>query len=89
MSSRHANDSVRNTRSLLKHFQQTGNFLEPNALIDPEALKTQIGSLTFHAPKPWVGNVRYPADSEQICVITKKQAPRKSSLFSFLLPNVR
>ena len=89
MSSRHANDSVRNTRSLLKHFQQTGNFLEPNALIDPDALKVQIGSLTFHAPKPWVGNARYPADSEQICVITKKQAPRKSSLFSFLLPNVR
>ncbi|HCB15031.1 MAG TPA: hypothetical protein DEP36_15905 [Gammaproteobacteria bacterium] len=83
LSSRHANDSVRNTRSVLKHFQQTGNFLEPNALIDPDALKAQMASLTFHAPKPWVDNVRYPADTEQICVITKKPAPRKPSLFSW------
>ena len=88
MSSRHANDSVRNTRSVLKHFQQTGNFLEPNALIDPDALKMQIGSLNFHAPKPWVGNVRYPADTEQMCVITKKPA-RKLSLLSFLIPASR
>lgn len=84
MPSRHANDSVRNTRSVLKHFQQTGEFLEPNALIDPAHLKEQIAYLSFHAPKPVMDAVvRYPADTEKICVITKNSAPRKPSLFSF------
>ena len=85
MPGRHANDSVCNTRSVLKHFQQTGEFLEPNALINPDSLKAQIAHLNFHAPKPIMDTlVRYPADTEQICVITKKPAPQKSSLFSFL-----
>lgn len=83
MSSRHANDSVRNTRSVLKHFQQTGEFLEPNALIEPDYLKGQIAYLSFHAPKPLIDGVRYSPDSEQICVLTKKPMPRKRSFYSF------
>lgn len=84
MSSRHANDSVLNTRSVLKHFQQTGEFLKPNALIEPDYLKGQIAYLNFHAPKPLIDDgVRYSPDSEQICAITKKPMSRKRSFYSF------
>lgn len=83
MPGRHASDSVRNTRSVLKHFQQTGEFLEPNVLVNPDYLREQIAYLSFHAPKLLMNTVRYPTDTEQLCVITKKLAPQKRSLFSF------
>jgi hypothetical protein len=47
---RHARDSVRNTRSVLKHFLKHGEFLEPHALIDPAYLKEHIAYLNFHVP---------------------------------------
>lgn len=72
-----ASDSVMNTRSVLEHFRQTGQFMAPNALPNPDYLREQIAYLAFHCPKPWVDGIRYPTGSEQLCAITKKPAPRK------------
>ena len=76
---------VRNTRSVLKHFRNTGTFLEPNALTDPAYLAAHISAVHFHIPKratrlsvssnfrrPLRLALAYKPDSEQLCAIRKK-----------------
>jgi hypothetical protein len=46
----HVCDTVRNTRSVLKHFLKHGEFVEPHSLVDPAYLKLHIDHLKFHAP---------------------------------------
>lgn len=42
---------VRNTRSVLSSFKETGRFATPNALREPRELAEEIASISFHAPK--------------------------------------
>jgi hypothetical protein len=82
---RHAANTVRNTRSIMKHFQQTETFLEPNLLTDSLYMKDHIAYVNFHAPAPQVSvegrmrftrpvktTIKYPNDAERLCVIRKK-----------------
>ena len=88
-SGRSANNTVRNTRGLLKQFRDTGCFAGPHALGESGQLAGDIASVCFHSPKPSFGialrphwlrpfsiKPRYCEDSELICVIRKReQAP--------------
>lgn len=78
-------DQVRNTRSVLKHYKKHGRFLEPNGFIDPDYLRGEISSLSFHVPDLSVGYsfrphpkrlfkkvVSYHPDTESLCAIRKK-----------------
>ena len=80
-----ASDSVRSTRSILKHFLMHGSFLGPNAFIDPDYLKEHISGLCFHVPDLSTGFsfrphpkrlfkkvVSYHPDTESLCAIRKK-----------------
>lgn len=49
--SRYAAGDVLNTRRVLKHFCETGQFAGPNRLFDPEKLAAQIESVHFHVPQ--------------------------------------
>ena len=82
---RSASDKVINTRRILKYFCEQGQFLEPNALLDPGYLTKNIASLNSHATKPSVRfaisasirrplkkTLRYKSDSELLCAIRKK-----------------
>jgi hypothetical protein len=82
---RHTSQSVMNTRSVLKHFQENGTFLEPNALTDSDYLKEQVAYINFHVLKPTVevklrarlrtplkGTVHYQPETERLCAIEKK-----------------
>jgi hypothetical protein len=76
---------VRNTRSVLRQFGQSGKFLEPNALTDTAYLAQHIADIHFHVPKrstqltlgsgfrrPFRLTVGYKPDTEQLCAIRKK-----------------
>lgn len=78
-------DSVRNTRTVLKHYLKHGNFSDPNALIDQAYLSEHIDYIGFHVPprkikyvlKPSIRRlvkkvVYYKTDQEGLCVIRKK-----------------
>ena len=78
-------DSVRSTRSILKHYLKHGFFLQPNAFIDPDYLREHISSLCFHAPDLSTGFsfrphpkrlfkkvVSYHPETESLCAIRKK-----------------
>jgi len=78
-------DKVRSTRSILKNYLKHGSFLEPNAFIDPDYLRENIGSISFHAPNLSIGFsfrphpkrlfkkvVTYHTDTESLCAIRKK-----------------
>lgn len=82
---RHACNSVRNTRSVLKHYLIHGSFLEPNVLIDPAYLDGHVDDLSFHVPRvrvkfvfrrnlrrPLGRVVHYAPNTELLCVIRKK-----------------
>lgn len=82
---RHACDTVRNTRRVLRHFQEHGTFPEPNALGDTAALADGIALLNFHVPRHRVdvtvrASLRRPfrtqrqwiPGSEMLCAIQKK-----------------
>ena len=82
---RQACDTVKNTRSVLKHFREYGRFLEPNALTDPAYLAANIAYVNFHVPKcsvqialraslrrPLKRTIHYKPDTELLCVIRKK-----------------
>ncbi len=77
--------TVRNTRSVLKHFLKQGVFLEPHALIDPDYLRAEIDSVNFHVPKisisvavraslkrPVRKVVSYQPDTETLCLVRKR-----------------
>jgi hypothetical protein len=55
-----ADVSVKNTRKVLKQFQTTGAFAEPNVLLDPEYLAKNIDYMSFHVPQkvPMVAKTR-------------------------------
>jgi hypothetical protein len=57
---RMACDTVLNTRSVLKHYVERGDFPKPHALLDPDGLKDEIAAVDFHMPR------------ETLCVIQKK-----------------
>ena len=76
---------VRNTRSVLRQFCQSGKFLQPNALMDAGYLAEHIADIHFHVPKrstqltlgsgfrrPFRLTVGYKPDTEQLCAIRKK-----------------
>jgi hypothetical protein len=78
-------DNIRNTRTVLKHYLQHGNFAEPNALIDQAYLSEHIDYIGFHVPprkikyvfKPSIRRllkkvVYYKIDQEGLCVIRKR-----------------
>ena len=78
-------DTVKSTRSVLKHFLNYGSFLGPNAFIGPDYLKDHIHSISFHVPDISVGFsfrphpkrlfkkvVSYHPDTESLCAIRKK-----------------
>jgi hypothetical protein len=76
---------VRNTRSVLKQFCQSGTFLEPNSINDASYLAENIADIRFHVPKrttqitlgsnfrrPFRLTIGYKPDTEQLCAIRKK-----------------
>lgn len=85
---RHVCDQVRNTRSVLKHFREFGEFLGPNALMDPAYLAENIVYVNFHVPeysvdlaelalrttlrRPLGKAFHYKPDTESLCAIRKK-----------------
>lgn len=84
-SGRMSSNDVRNTRSILKTFSLTGDFLDPNGLIDKEYLAKHIDSILFHVPRKGMKYVlgrtlRHPIgrvifhkpNTEMLCVIRKK-----------------
>lgn len=82
---RMASDKVKNTRSVFKHFQKFGIFLEPNGLTNQTYLAENIDSIGFHCPKvsvkymlranlkrPIKQVVSYLPGTETLCAIRKK-----------------
>lgn len=82
---RMASDKIKNTRSVLKHFQKFGIFLEPNGLTNQTYLAENIDSINFHCPQVLVkfkfrANPLYPIKrvisytpgTETLCAIRKK-----------------
>ncbi len=80
-----ASDKVKNTRSVFKHFQKFGIFLEPNGLTNQAYLAENIDSIGFHCPKvsvkymlranlkrPIKQVVSYLPGTETLCAIRKK-----------------
>jgi hypothetical protein len=78
-------DTVRNTRSVLKHYLRKGSFLLPNSFTDPDYLIEHVHSISFHVPDLSVGYsfrphpkrlfkkvVSYYPDTESLCAIRKK-----------------
>lgn len=78
-------DSVRNTRTVLKHFVKHGVFGEPHALVDPDELRSAIDAVHFHVPRisfkvvvhaslkrPIKKLVSYQPDRETLCLLRKK-----------------
>jgi hypothetical protein len=79
-----ASASVKNTRSVLKHFLVQGEFLQPNALFDQAYLAEHIEYMRFHVPyarvkyavqtdlrRPIKRVVYFTPDTESLCVIRK------------------
>lgn len=78
-SGRHACDTVRNTRCVLKHFAEQRTFAEPNALGDSAYLAQHIAYLNFHAPQYGIETiadgklkVRHEPGTEKLCAIQKR-----------------
>lgn len=84
-SGRMSSDDVLNTRRILKHFRDTGEFAEPHQFSDPGYLKAHIADMRFHVPRQAMklvmgksitrplGRVMYHRDNtERLCVIRKK-----------------
>jgi hypothetical protein len=80
---RHANDSVLNTRHVLKHFLETGAFPTPHAIHDPDYLAAHIAQMAFHVPRAGSDvlslfkkarnrNLKYRVGTERLCAITKE-----------------
>lgn len=83
---RHSSNLAHNTRKLLRAFRETGQFLEPNSLIDPDYLKEHIGQIAFHVPERFVAPrktwdrllgrkplpIQYKQHTEKLCAIRKK-----------------
>lgn len=82
---RHACDSVLNTRSVLRHFRDRGEFPRPNALTSPDYLARHIAGLTFHVPtrsagwslgrslrRPLRKWIRCNPGTELLCAMRKK-----------------
>ena len=78
-------DTVKNTRSVFKHFLRHGDFLQPHALLDTDYLKDNIESINFHVPsysvkwslapslrQPIRTAVTFEPESETLCAIRKK-----------------
>jgi hypothetical protein len=78
-------ETARNTRSVLKYFNQNGSFHKPNTLINRDYLIEHIESICFHVP--YVGSkyvlkfdfqnplrkiFYHEPDSESLCVLRKK-----------------
>jgi hypothetical protein len=79
---RHANDSVLNTRHVLKTFVKTGSFPEPHLIRDPAYVAAHVRRIAFHVPqaksdplslfkKARNRNLKYRPGSERLCAITK------------------
>lgn len=49
---RTASGAAVNTRRLLRHFKDTGEFLAPNTLLDPQWLAREIEFVAFHCIRP-------------------------------------
>ncbi|MER2599673.1 MAG: hypothetical protein ABTQ73_09140 [Caldilineales bacterium] len=80
-----ASRRAHNTRTMLRHFQSTGEFLEPHALPNPDYLQAEIASVAFHLPRlivqgklrlrfdnPIKTTTRFRPGSEQLCALTKR-----------------
>lgn len=84
-SGRSDSPDVLNTRRVLKHFRERGEFPQPHAIGDPDYLRDTIAAVNFHVPRMWVtatfkprlrrplGRLnRFLPDSETLCAIRKK-----------------
>jgi hypothetical protein len=76
---RHANDSVLNTRRVLKHYCEHGTFPSPNGFgVQGAALGQMISSVAFHCPESVVETtdagprIRYRVGAEKLCALRKK-----------------
>jgi len=78
--------SAHNTRSVLRHFQTTGAFMEPHALPNPDYLRDEIAGVALHLPRlllqgklrlrlknPVKTTARFRPGSEQLCAIVKRR----------------
>ncbi len=84
-SGRMASNEVRNTRSIFRHYLETGKFLEPHGLMDTGYLEKHMDYMRFHVPRfgtkyvlgrslrhPFGKVMYYKPNTERVCVIRKK-----------------
>jgi hypothetical protein len=71
---------VLNTRGVLKEFGRTGEFPEPNALMEPVRWSGEVESIHFHVPRvrraggPNGKAIAFEPGSESLCAVRKRAA---------------